>query len=102
MLPLQQDNQWWTIVAYCNVGWTVIQPKPSALRYGGNWKQKLKIGSLDKFGNVFKSTHCEKGAERLNVHERCYITLSSKQSLQQSRKRKEKENIEKNSTIPEQ
>ena len=57
---------------------------------------------LDKFGNVFESTDWEKGAEGLHVHERYYITLSSRRSLQQSRKRKEKENAENSPTIPEQ
>ena len=38
----------------------------------------------------------------LHVHERCYITLSSKRPLQQSRKRKEKENAENYPTTPEQ
>ena len=70
------------------------------------WKQletKTKDWKgLDKFGNVFESTDWEKGAEGLHVHERCYITLSSKRSLQQSRKRKEKENAENSPTIPEQ
>ena len=33
---------------------------------------------LNKFGHTFESSDCEKGAEGLHVHERCYITLSSK------------------------
>ena len=58
------------------------------------WKQ-LKTKTKDwkglgNFRNIFESTDWAKGAEGLHVHERCYITLSSKQSLQQSRKRKEK------------
>ena len=55
----------------------------------------------DKFGNVFERTDWEKVAEGLDVHERCYITLSSKRSLQQSWKGKEKENAEKIPTIHE-
>ena len=57
---------------------------------------------MEKFGNVFESTDWEKGAEGLHIHERCYITLSSRRSLQQSRKRKETENAEKFPTISEQ
>ena len=70
------------------------------------WKQletKTKDWEdLDKFGNVFESTDWEKGAEALHVRERYYITLSSRQSLQQSRERKEKENAENCPTIPQQ
>ena len=70
------------------------------------WKQsetKTKDWKgLEKFENIFKSTDWEKGAEELHVHERCYITLTSKRSPQQSRKRKEKENARKCSTIPDQ
>ena len=47
MLLLQQSDQLWTIIAYCNVGLTVIQPKPLALRDGSNWKRKLSC----HFGN---------------------------------------------------
>ena len=72
----------------------------------GRWKQletKSKdYNGLDKFGNVFGSTDCEKGAEEFHIHERCYITLSFKWSLQQSWKRKEKENAANSPTIPEQ
>ena len=57
---------------------------------------------LDKLGSVFESTDWENGAEGLLFYERCYITLSSKWPLQQSRKRKEKENAENSPTIPEQ
>ena len=46
MLLLQQDDQLWTIIAYCNVGLTVIQPKTLALKDGSNWKRKLKIGKV--------------------------------------------------------
>ena len=43
-----------------------------------------------------------KGAEGLHVHERYYITLSSKQSLKQTRIRKEKEMLQKAPAIPDQ
>ena len=103
MLLLQQEDQWCNILAFWNVGWTVIQLKPLALGDGSNWKQKTKdYNGLDKFGNVFESTDWEKGAEEFHIHERCYITLSSKWSLQQSWKRKEKENAANSPTIPEQ
>ena len=55
---------------------------------------------LQNFGNVFESTNWEKRAEGLHFHERCYITPSSKPSLQQSQKRTEKENAKKNSNDP--
>ena len=42
MLLLKQEDQWWTILAFWNVGWTVIQLKPLALGDGSNWKQNLK------------------------------------------------------------
>ena len=38
----------------------------------------------------------------MHIHERSYSTLSSKRSLQQSQKRKEKENAENSPSIPEQ
>ena len=41
MLLLQQVDQRWTIIAYFIAGLNVIQLKPSALRDGSNWKQKL-------------------------------------------------------------
>ena len=49
---------------------------------------------MDKFGNALESNDCEKGAKGLHV------TLSSKQSLKQTRIRKEKENAEKISNDP--
>ena len=70
------------------------------------WKQmKTKVKDWKgsgKFENVFESTDWEKGAEGLHVHKGCYITLSSKWSLQQSRKKKDKKSAEKTPTIHEQ
>ena len=58
---------------------------------GERWKQ-LETKTKD-----WKSLHnFEKRAEGLHVHERCYISLSSKPSLQLSQKRNEKENAAKN------
>ena len=55
------------------------------------WKQlETKIKDWKGLHNF------EKRAEGLHVNERCYISLSSKPSLQHSQKRKEKENAEKN------
>ena len=75
----------------CGVNWNSSETISTE-----RWKQletKAKdLKDLGKFGNVYESTHWEKGAEELHVHERCYIKLSSKRSLQQSRRRKEKEN----------
>ena len=36
MLLLQQEDQWRAIIAYCNVGWAVIQLKTLALRDGSD------------------------------------------------------------------
>ena len=60
---------------------------------------------MERFGqdrNVFESTDLQKGAEGLYFHEKSYITLSSKRSIQHIWKRKEEENDEKSPTIPEQ
>ena len=46
-------GQWWTILAFCNVGWTVIQMKPLALRDGSNRKQKLKTGKVWKSSEMY-------------------------------------------------
>ena len=43
MLLIQQQDYWWTRIAYFNVGWTVIQLKPLPLRDESNQKQKLNI-----------------------------------------------------------
>ena len=48
-----------------------------------------------KTKHVFESTDWEKTAERLNIHKRFYITLWSKRSLQQSRKKKEQKMLKK-------
>ena len=70
------------------------------------WKQletKTKDWEgLGKIGNIFESTDLQKGAEGLYFHEKSYITLSSKRSIQHFWKRKEGENDEKSPTIPEQ
>ena len=70
------------------------------------WKQletKTKDWEgLGKIGNIFESTDLQKGAEGLYFHEKSYITLSSKRSIQHFWKRKEEENDEKSPTIPEQ
>ena len=96
MLLLQQDDQLWTIIAYCNVGLTVIQPKTLALKDGSNWKRKLKIGkvwtSLEMYFKALTGRKELKGC----------TSISGLLSFQQFRERKGKENAEKTPTILEQ
>lgn len=69
--------------------------------------EKLKLKTedwkgLDKFGTIFESTSWEQGPHGFYIHTNCYITVSSKRSLQQSKNRnKEKENSGKRSENPE-
>lgn len=77
-----------TITTRRLMGWTIIQLKPFALREGSKLKWKLKKNldkfgkRLDKFGNIFEYIDWDKEPGGLHVHSRCYITLSSKWSLQ--------------------
>ena len=92
---LQQKDQWWTwrtIIAYCNLGWIVIQFKPLTLRNRSNWKRKLEI-----FGQVWKCVDWEKGVKvctpmnnvAWHSHLRCHFS-----NLERERRKKMLEKLQ--------
>ena len=65
-------------------------------------KEKTKEWrGLDKFGCVYETTQWDQSEERIYIHTNCYLTLSSKRTLEQAKKRKkDRDSDEKPTSIP--